>query len=524
MNSYLFDGTGIDQASQDASDFMEKYKVDRKGILRFRLMLEEILLKYREHFGEQANFSLRCVKYFKRLRIELSVMGEQLDPFENDEDEGNVLRRLMANIGVMPVWQYKNGRNIVVFMPLKEPYSQTTKLLEMIVAAVVLGGLCQLLPVEFGSFLSIQIVTPVTDTFMKLLSAVSGPLIFLCILGGIRDMGDMETLGKIGKRALSIFLKAGIVIGVFDLLAMLPFFGMQSGGGNSIDLSALIGMLLDIIPDNFFTPFVEGNPMQIIFVAIVGGVTLLILGNKVSNVSALVAQLTDIVNVITEGITSLLYVLVFCVIFGMILDGSFSVVLQSYRMVLIIILLNALLLPLTLIYTVVRRKVSPAVLVKKSLPTFLISLATASSSAAFADSIDTCEKRFGIDKKLTNFGMPLAQLLVAPGHVAMYLGISLSLAQSYHVSSSPGWLVIALIGSFILSIATPPVVGGTLIALNVLFVQLGIPAEAVGLAAAVSILLDFFATAVNLFCRYGLLIDLGARLSMLDESVLQRKE
>ncbi len=46
-------------------------------------------------------------------------------------------------------------------------------------------------------------ITPVFDTFMGLLSAVAGPLIFLSVAGGIYNIGDIATLGKVGKRIIS---------------------------------------------------------------------------------------------------------------------------------------------------------------------------------------------------------------------------------------------------------------------------------------------------------------------------------
>ena len=35
-------------------------------------------------------------------------------------------------------------------------------------------------------------------------------------------------------------------------------------------------MVLGIVPDNFFTPFLEGNPLQIIFLAALAGMAMLI--------------------------------------------------------------------------------------------------------------------------------------------------------------------------------------------------------------------------------------------------------
>ena len=393
MKDYIFDSINIDRASQDVSDFLEKNKVDPGSILRFRLTLEEILLKYCERFGEQAGFRLKFVTYFHRLRIELSVVGAAFDPFEGDEEECMILRGLMLNMGALPAWQYKNGKNIIVFTPPKEPFSHTTRLLWSIAAAFLLGAVGRFLPADTRIFLSEQVVSPLTDTFMGLLTAISGPIIFLSILGSITGMGDMETLGKIGKKTISVSLFVTLLVSLLAFLLMLPFLGMQSGGGGHFDPSTLIAMLLDIVPDNFFTPFTEGNPMQIIFVAVILGIALLFLGNKVSAIASLITQLTYIVNTIMDGISSLLHLFVFGVLVQMLLGDSFSELTRSYGGVLLILLATAMLIPLSLLYTSLRRKVSPGLIVKKALSTFLSCLTTASSAAAYGTNVEACEKR-----------------------------------------------------------------------------------------------------------------------------------
>lgn len=65
-----------------------------------------------------------------------------------------------------------------------------------------------------------------TDTFMGLLTAISGPIIFLSILGSITGMGDVETLGKIGKKTISVSLFVTLLVSLLAFLLMLPFLGM----------------------------------------------------------------------------------------------------------------------------------------------------------------------------------------------------------------------------------------------------------------------------------------------------------
>ena len=151
--------------------------------------------------------------------------------------------------------------------------------------ALFCGGMCQLLPDSVGLFVSKQLVTPLFDTAMGFLAAVAGPMIFLSVICGIYGLGDLATLGRVGKRMILRFLLLPFVWTLLVLVALLPFFRTVSGGGGSLELSGLQEMILDIVPDNMLSPCLEGNPMQIVFLAIIFGMALLVLGNRVAVVA-----------------------------------------------------------------------------------------------------------------------------------------------------------------------------------------------------------------------------------------------
>ena len=67
-----------------------------------------------------------------------------------------------------------------------------------------------------------------------------------------------------------------------------------------------------------------------------------------------------------------------------------------------------------------------------------------------------------------------------------------------------------------LSIAAPPITGGALTCYTILFLQLGIPSGAAALALALNVILEFAATAVNLFCLQAELIESSGSLGMLN--------
>ena len=514
---------GIDTAADEAEQFLSEANVDGKDILRIRLAMEEALLNYQGALGENGSFSVRYVKRLGRLRIELSVPGLRYDPLAGEEEGGEILRGILAGMGVAPVWQYKNGVNQIIFTPRKRKPSQILLLALSVVLAAGCGGICTLMPEYIRSFLSVQLITPIFNTFMGLLTAIAGPMIFLSVVWGVYSIGDTATLSKIGKRMILRFLLMSFLLALLAGAAMLPFFPLTGSGGSSFDFSQLLQMVLDIVPGNFFTPFTQANPLQIIFVAVVIGLAMLVLGSKVSSVASFVEQSNSVIQLIMEAVSGMIPFFVFGSIFNMILSGSFSTLLQSSKLLPIMLLGHVLVCAVYLLLVCVRKRVSLPIFVKKVAPTFLIGLSTASSAAAYSTNVECCEKQLGIDRQIINFGIPLGQVVFMPGAAVIFLAAGLCMAEVYGVPISPTWLISALLITVVLAVAAPPVPGGGLTCYTMLFLQLNIPAEAVAITIALNVILEFFGTAVNLFCLQAELVELAGSLDRLDVETLRRR-
>ena len=525
MKKYKLSNENIGQAISLAEKDLEEWGVDGRNILQIRLAVEETLLKYQEVFGTEAVFTEKITRRFNRIRLELSLTGERFDPFDTGEEEqSEVLRGLLANMGVAPVWQYKNGVNLILFTPKKKKRSQMASLALAVILAAVCGGLCRLMPAGVRDFLANELISPVFSRFMGLLSAIAGPMVFLSIAWGIYSIGDTATMGRIGKRMIGRFMLMTVLLTLPACAAAMPLFSLESGSGGKADFSELFQMVLAIVPGNFFTPFTEGNPLQIIFVAVLIGIAMLILGNKATVAASFVEQSNYIVQLIMEAVSSFVPLFVFGSILNMILGNDFSIFRPTYKLILAMLLGDVILLGVYLALVCIRRKVKPRILLKKMMPTFLIALTTASSSAAFGVNMECCEKDLGIDKRIVNFGVPLGQVVFMPGVSVMFLAVGFCMAEIYGVTVSPVWLVTAFLIAIVLAVAAPPIPGGALTCYTILFVQLKIPMEAIAVTIALNVILEFATTAVNLFCLQAELVELAAGLDMLDIKRLREKK
>ena len=178
-------------------------------------------------------------------------------------------------------------------------------------------------------------------------------------------MGNTETLGKIGKKTITaIFGYMTIAGGGLTLLATL-FFKVTLGGVSGSDFTKVLDLIYNIVPANIFEPFINGNSLQIIFIAVIFGIAMLMLSStKISGVFSVVEQLSALVQAVMSVVLEALPFAVFVIFTNMIVSGTIVELLGSYKMILIIFLLVSVYLVGMVLWISARKKVSPAVLVK----------------------------------------------------------------------------------------------------------------------------------------------------------------
>ncbi|MEQ7154741.1 dicarboxylate/amino acid:cation symporter [Brevundimonas aurifodinae] len=157
-----------------------------------------------------------------------------------------------------------------------------------VLGAILLGGLIGHFFPEFGESLK-----PLGDGFIKLVKMVIAPVIFLTIVVGIAGMRDIGKVGRVAAKAFAYFL-------VFSTLALIVGLIVanlvQPGRGLNIDPASLdagavsqystaahettvVGFLLGVIPDTFVSAFSTGNILQVLFVSVLFGLALAMVGD-----------------------------------------------------------------------------------------------------------------------------------------------------------------------------------------------------------------------------------------------------
>ena len=513
----------VDEFSERVREFLTECKLPKRDVLRYAMTIEEILLKTSDNTAEEIPVRLITGTRFFRPYVALELDGKSVNVYAAKESEQGVLGGgVLKNLGLSPEYAYTGETNKYFFRIKRKSMNPAVSLMIAIASALVIGLLGYLLADGTRTMLLENVIGPLNDTFLNILGCIAGPMIFLAVAWGIYGIGDAATLKRIGKKLIMSYVGTIFIAVILIGLLCLPFFSLDFSGnaGGSGEVSSVVEMLLGIIPKDIFSPFINGNTLQIIFLAVTIGIAMLFLGQKTAFVATVVEQINYIVQFLIEAISRLVPYFIFIVLLKM-MWGDMAGVLSGIGKLFAVFICAILLLVAGVVgYTSLRNRVSPSLLVKKGLPTLIIALTTASSAAAFGTNMNACSKGYGIDEKISSFGVPLGMVTSKPTTAINYMIVSLFFAEFYGLSVSASWIAVMMLTVCILAVATPPIPGGAMASYTVLLAQLGIPMEALAVALACDAVFDFIDTGFDQFLLPNILLNQAGKLGLVNREIL----
>ena len=398
-------------------------------------------------------------------------------------------------------------------------------MLASIVAAVVIGLLGPVIPDPVKTAVSDYALVFLSDSVLGLLNTFIGLVIFLSVALGICGIGNAAAFGRIGKLMISRFLSFTFLISGVNTLLLGCFFHLNSGaaGNGGAQLRAILELLFGILPNNPVRLFLEGNTLQIMFLAILIGVILLLAGSRTEDLRTWLGQAQAVITRAVSLICTLLPVYVFSSLVLQFWSSGSEVILHLLKPIVCCAFITVILMAGYATAVWLKLKVRLPVLLPKLLPGYLIAFSTASFASSLTTVLENNEKKLGIAPELNETGTPIGGVLNQGCFSLVYLTCGIYLAEQYGIGTNAAWWITLWIVCALLAIATPPVAGGTISCLVILIAQLGIPAEGLALAVVLSTLLDFICTGAKIPILHMELLLQADRLGLPDREVLRRK-
>ena len=476
---------------------------NRKEATRARLLLEEALLKYQNHFGTEIELYFRTYRILSQTRFCVRLRAPSFDPFTL---EGNPMAFMIRSIrdsfeGNMPSWRYRNMENELVFtLQDKARRDSLVRLTVPVVGSLLLGLLARtLLPREGLTTFVTNYLEPLANAYAGLF-CVMAVIISLCsIILSIVNIGDMASVSAMGGRVLRRFYAMTTAIVVCLTLVILPFFDLSGTGSVTLAAKSIYDILIGFIPANLVAPFLNFNSVHIMIVGLMFGFSLLVMGQKGETLVRLFDE-CNMVAVLTNGfLNRFIGIYAGLKFFAIITTSEFQHIAGAGRMVLAILGGELLIFVFYLIYACAKTKMPVSKYLRAMMPAFIVSLSSANLGAAFS-SLASALLDNGVDEDTYNISSALGSVVFQPACTLMFIFSSIFMSAAFGVEISLTWVLICILLSIILIAAVPNIPGAAVSVFTLLFTQLGLPADALALMIAIHALLQFPTVAVDVWC------------------------
>ncbi|MBF9000592.1 MULTISPECIES: dicarboxylate/amino acid:cation symporter [Vibrio] len=350
------------------------------------------------------------------------------------------------------------------------------------------------------------LLKPIGTLFINAIKMLIVPLVFCSLVVGITSMKDTRKMGRIGGKAIVLYLlttAVAIAIGLGLSAVIQPGAGLNMTASQSSvakDAPALVQTLLAMIPQNPIKALAAGNILQIIVFAIGLGVSLVLIGEEKAAPAVKVFQsLAEAMYKLTE------IVMAFAPygIFGLMawVAGTYGLdVLLPLIKVVGAVYLGAL-IHVVVFYSGVLTflgRLNPRRYLKAITNPAAVAFTTSSSSGTLPATIKASREEMGVSEGVSGFVLPLGATINMDG-TALYQGVcALFIAQAFGIDLSMADYMTIILTATLASIGTAGVPGAGLIMLSLVLSTVGLPIEGLAIVAGIDRILDMARTTINI--------------------------
>ncbi|MDU4026374.1 MAG: dicarboxylate/amino acid:cation symporter [Anaerococcus sp.] len=391
----------------------------------------------------------------------------------------------------------------------KKRNSQSKKIFIGLILGIVVGILLHTLVPDshFKNDILIDgIFYTIGQLFIRLMQMLVVPLVFFSIADGCRNIGDTETLGKVGVRIVAYYLLTtalAIVVALSLASLISPGKGMNMSIGDqnfeAVDTDiSLVDTILDFVPTNPIEALATGNMIQIIIFAVLVGLLIASMEDRLITLGNIVTEMNDLMMGMTMWVMKLAPVGVFFLIARTFSNLGFDAILSMLSYMGSV--LGSLVVQLILVYMLLLSlfvRVNPFKFIKKYAPVMTFGFSTASSSATVPLNINTLEE-MGVDRKISSFTIPLGATVNMDGTAIMQGVAVIFISNAYGITLSPTDFLTVILTSTIASVGTAGIPSVGLVTLSMVLESVGLPVEGIAIIMGIDRILDMARTTVNL--------------------------
>lgn len=399
-----------------------------------------------------------------------------------------------------------------------------------IIIGLVLGLIYGLLAATAGwQEFTADWIAPWGTIFINMLKMIAVPLVLISLINGISGLKDISQLSSMGGKTIGIYIITTVIAVSVGLLVVNL---VKPGKSFSEDVrtemvkqneakvktteeqalaqkeSGPLQFLEDMVPSNIFYASADNtNMLQVIFFALMFGIALILVPDvsKVEVVKQFFEGANEVILKVVDIIMYFAPIGVFALLGNIMVDlagedpAAALEILKGLAIYSITVLLGLALLvfvvyPLTLKFLA---GYSYREFFKGIAPAQLLAFSTSSSAATLPLTMERCEEKLGVSKKVASFVLPLGATINMDGTSCYQAVAAVFIAQVYGMDLGLAEQLTIVLTATLASIGSAAVPGAGIIMLAIVLGSVGVPLEGISLIFAVDRPLDMCRTVVN---------------------------
>ena len=388
------------------------------------------------------------------------------------------------------------------------------KILIGMISGVIFGF--AMLQFDGGAEFVNNLIKPLGVVFIKLLKLIAIPLILASLIKGISDLKDISKLASIGVKTIVIYVLTTI-IAISIGISLVNFFSpgdavsdntilkltevysdndslqTKISEANKQQQNGPIDFLVDIVPENAFSALSNNKLMlQVIFLAIFIGISLLLIGEKKSKpLKDFFDSLNDLVLKMVDLIMLTAPYAVFALLANVIVSSNDPELLYALLFYALVVLagLGLMFCFYMLILFLITKK-NPFLFVKQISPAQLLAFSTSSSAATLPVTMNCIEKRVGVDREVSSFVLPVGATINMDGTSLYQAVAAVFIAQALNFDLTFSDQLMIILTALLASIGSAAVPGAGMVMLVIVLESVGFPADKLGIGLALIFAVD----------------------------------
>ena len=349
----------------------------------------------------------------------------------------------------------------------------------------------------------------IATVYTRLFQFLAVPTVALAITTTLILFGKQRSTRKIFLHTitytlLTTFAAALVGMGLYLLIAPenLPAELVSTAGEVSTGGTTFRDHVISVVPNNIVQPFLSGNVLSILLIAIAIGLALAWMpdsegkGVVVKGIQGLQELFFTLIKALIWtlplGITAVAAQLAAQLSAGVVLGslGKYAAVILAGNVLQFFVVLPLFLLA---------RGINPLKVFRAMSPAVVMALFTKSSAATLPITLSSAENRLGADPKVSRFVLPICTTINMNGCAAFILVTSLFVMQNGGISLGIGTMLLWVLISVISAVGNAGVPMGCFFLTVSLMTGIGAPVEVLGLILPIYTILDMVETAENVW-------------------------